>query len=145
MRSPKIRRRDTGSAARAYSCGTCQSAASQAASEVTGNTAPTGPEITHNGNYGATLRAANHNLFGVNGTAGALLPDILNLTLALNGGLPKPMPWSRVAPLLLRAAPTVAPPMVIPSRPINAAGPVCRSTSLLCKPLPRLVDQHFSL
>jgi hypothetical protein len=69
---------------------------------VTGNTAPTGPEIFNDVPEGSTVIAANHNLFGVNGTAGVegftpgatdivppegvLLPDILNPTLALNGG-----------------------------------------------------------
>jgi hypothetical protein len=65
---------------------------------VAGNTAPTGPEIVNSG----TTLADNHNLFGVDGTAGVegflpgvtdivppagvLLPDILNPTLAFNGG-----------------------------------------------------------
>jgi hypothetical protein len=65
---------------------------------VAGNTAPTGPEIANNG----TVLADNHNLFGVDGAAGVegfspgatdvvppvgvLLTDILNPTLAFNGG-----------------------------------------------------------
>ena len=65
---------------------------------VAGNTAPTGQEINNSG----TITADNHNLFGVDGTAGAVgflpgstdivppaglqLPDILAPTLADNGG-----------------------------------------------------------
>jgi hypothetical protein len=65
---------------------------------VAGNTAPTGPEIHNDG----TVLANNHNLFGVDGTAGVegfspgatdivppagvLLPDILTPTLAFHGG-----------------------------------------------------------
>ena len=68
---------------------------------VTGNTAPTGPEIFNNVT-GGTVLADNHNLFGVNGTAGVegftpgatdivppagvQLADILEPTLAFNGG-----------------------------------------------------------
>jgi hypothetical protein len=65
---------------------------------VAGNTGPTGPEIAN----GGTVVATNHNLFGINGNAGVvgfspgatdvvpaagvLLSDILNPTLAFNGG-----------------------------------------------------------
>jgi hypothetical protein len=65
---------------------------------VSGNTATTGPEIANDG----TVLADNHNLFGVDGTAGVegftpgatdivppagtQLADILNPTLAFNGG-----------------------------------------------------------
>ena len=67
---------------------------------MTGNTAPTGPEIV--GYAESTVIADNHNLFGVDGTAGVegfrpgatdivppagvLLPDILDPTLADHGG-----------------------------------------------------------
>ena len=90
---------------------------------VTGNTAPTGPEITHNGTSGATLRADNHNLLGVNGTAGVegfnpgptdivppvgvQLADILDPTLANNGG------------------PTQTHALVQGSPAIDAGGPAC--------------------
>jgi hypothetical protein len=66
---------------------------------VAGNTATTGPEII---NSGGTVFANSHNLFGVDGTAGVAgfapgatdivppagvqLTDILDLTLAFNGG-----------------------------------------------------------
>jgi hypothetical protein len=69
---------------------------------VAGNTAPTGPEISNDISYGGTVLADNHNLFGVNGTAGVvgfslgatdivpptgvLLPGILDPTLAFHGG-----------------------------------------------------------
>jgi hypothetical protein len=69
---------------------------------VSGNTAPTRPEIVNDTRSGTVL-ADNHNLFGVDGIAGVegfspgatdvvppagvLLPDILNPTLAFNGGL----------------------------------------------------------
>jgi hypothetical protein len=65
---------------------------------ITGNTASSGPEMTNPG----TVLADNHNLFGVNGTAGVegftpgatdivppagvQLADILDPTLALHGG-----------------------------------------------------------
>jgi hypothetical protein len=65
---------------------------------VSGNTARTGPEISNSG----TILADNHNLFGVNGSAGVvgfspgatdivppagvLLADILDPTLAFHGG-----------------------------------------------------------
>ena len=89
---------------------------------VSGNTAPTGPEIF---NYVAsgTVLADNHNLFGVDGTAGVegfspgatdivppagvLLPDILDPTLAFNGG------------------PTQTHALVPGSPAIDAGGPVC--------------------
>jgi hypothetical protein len=88
---------------------------------VTGNTAPTGPEIL-NFDVG-TVVAADHNLFGLDGTAGVegfspgptdmvppagvLLPDILNPTLALHGGL------------------TQTHALVPGSPAIDAGGPVC--------------------
>ena len=69
---------------------------------VAGNTAPTGPEIVNDWYYGGTVTADNHNLFGVDGTAGVegfspgatdivppagvQLPDILDPTLAHHGG-----------------------------------------------------------
>jgi hypothetical protein len=69
-------------------------------STIVGNVASTDPEI--NTARGGSVLADNHNLFGVNGTAGVegfspgptdivppagvLLPDILNPTLAPNGG-----------------------------------------------------------
>jgi hypothetical protein len=90
---------------------------------VSGNTASTGPEIDNNG----TVLADNHNLFGVNGTAGVegftpgatdivppagvLLPDILDPTLAFNGG------------------PTQTHALVPGSPAIDAGGPVCTDTT----------------
>jgi hypothetical protein len=70
---------------------------------VSGNTADSGPEIYNRvGPYGGTVHADNHNLFGVDGTAGVegfspgatdivppagvQLADILDPTLAFNGG-----------------------------------------------------------
>jgi hypothetical protein len=69
---------------------------------VSGNTASFGPEIVNDTRSGGTVLADNHNLFGVNGTAGVedftpgatdivpppgvLLPDILDPTLAHHGG-----------------------------------------------------------
>jgi hypothetical protein len=68
---------------------------------ISGNTATTGPEI-HNSVPAGTVVADNHNLFGADGTvgvegftpgatdivppAGVQLPDILDPTLAFNGG-----------------------------------------------------------
>jgi hypothetical protein len=107
---------------------------------VSGNTASTGPEIY---NYSGSVYADNHNLFGFNGNAGLVgfspgptdivpvagvfLPDILDPTLADNGG----------------PTPTHA---LVPSSPaIDAGGPVC--TDVNGNPLltdqrgqPRVVD-----
>jgi hypothetical protein len=68
---------------------------------VSGNTAPTGPEISNHISFGVVI-ADNHNLFGFDGNAGVvgfspgpidvvppagiLLSDILDPTLANNGG-----------------------------------------------------------
>jgi hypothetical protein len=70
---------------------------------VSGNIASTGSEIFHIVYYGGTVTADNHNLFGLDGSAGVegfspgatdivpspgvQLADILNPTLAFNGGL----------------------------------------------------------
>jgi hypothetical protein len=110
-----------------------------ARSLVSGNTARTGPEISNSG----TLLADNHNLFGVDGTAGVegfspgptdivppagvLLPDILDPTLALNGG------------------PTQTHALVPGSPAIDAGGAVCTDANnapLLTdqRGRPRLVD-----
>jgi hypothetical protein len=86
---------------------------------VAGNTAASGPEIFNSG----TVLADNHNLFGVNGTAGVegfspgatdivppqgiQLADILDPTLAFNGG------------------PTQTHALVPGSPAIDAGGPVC--------------------
>jgi hypothetical protein len=88
---------------------------------ISGNTAPTGPEIFHSGS--GTVTADSHNLFGVDGTAGVegfrpgptdrvppagvQLPDILDPTLALHGG-------------------TTQTHALVPGSPaIDAGGPVC--------------------
>jgi hypothetical protein len=92
---------------------------------VTGNTGPTAPEI-HNSRY-ATVVADNHNLLGLDGTAGASgfspgatdvvppagvrLPDILDPTLALHGGR------------------TETHALVLGSPAIDAGGPVCRDAT----------------
>jgi hypothetical protein len=69
---------------------------------VSGNSAPTGPEVFKNVPYGGIVVADNHNIFGVNGNAGVVnftpgptdivppvgvqLSSILNPVLAFNGG-----------------------------------------------------------
>jgi hypothetical protein len=113
-----------------------------ARSLVSGNTAPTGPEIYNSGSV-ATVLVDNHNLFGVNGIAGVegftpgatdvvppagvQLPDILDPALALHGG------------------PTQTHALVPGSPAIDAGGPDCLDAT--GSPLaidqrgrPRLVD-----
>jgi hypothetical protein len=94
---------------------------------VAGNTAPTGPEIFNSVTYGGTVLADNSNLFGGDGNAGevgfspgaadvvppkgVLLSEILNPTLAPNGG------------------PTQTHALVPGSPAIDAAGPACLDAS----------------
>jgi hypothetical protein len=106
---------------------------------VSGNIDPTGTEILN----GGTVLADNHNLFGVDGTAGVvgfapgptdvvpgagvLLPDLLNPTLAYNGG------------------PTQTHALLPGSPAIDAGGPDCLDTTGAPLPTdqrgqPRLVD-----
>jgi hypothetical protein len=103
---------------------------------VSGNTAPTGPEIHNNVTYGSTVTADDHNLFGFDGNAGVvgfspgptdvvppagiLLSDILDPLLAPNGG------------------PTLTHALVLGSSALDAGGPVC--TDATREPL--LTDQR---
>jgi hypothetical protein len=108
---------------------------------VSGNTAPTGPEIFND--VSGTVTADNHNLFGVNGNAGVVgfspgatdvvppagvqLTDILNPTLANNGG------------------PTQTHAFVAGSPAVDAGGPVCPDAAGAPLPTdqrgkPRIVD-----
>jgi hypothetical protein len=89
---------------------------------VSGNTAPTGPEIDNSG----AILADNHNLFGVNGTAGVegFTPGATDIVPPAGVLLPdifKPRPTNNGGP-----TPTIA--LVPGSLAIDAGGPACLHT-----------------
>jgi hypothetical protein len=107
---------------------------------VAGNTADRGREMSNHG----TIFADHSNLFGVNGRAGVAgfspgatgvvpeagvqLADILNPTLAFNGGRTQTHALVPGSPAIDAGGPYVRMPTTLPSAPISGA---CRAPSMV--------------